>query len=141
MIIHLLPGGSGLSIGVGQLNNSSTAAESSDPRETVRPNYQAVGSFSFRHRFTSFHTHSSLITFFFCYFVLFHSCFSNARVFEKKTLLHHEFHIYYPCSMVLVFLRHCNYTCTICIRFKKVEILVHTTYPEWPHRQIGCLAC
>ena len=36
--------------------------------------------------FTSFHTHSSLLTFF-CLFVLFHSCCSNAQVFGK-TLVH-----------------------------------------------------
>ena len=43
----------------------------------------AVGtSFFFRARITSFHTHASL-TFFVCFFILFHSCCSHARVFEK----------------------------------------------------------
>ena len=44
-----------------------------------------------RAHFTSFYTRSSLLTFFFCFFVLFHSSCSHARVFEKTLL--HEFHI------------------------------------------------
>ena len=43
--------------------------------------------------FTSFHTHDSLLTFFVCFFVLFHSCCSHARVFWKTLL--HKFHISY----------------------------------------------
>ena len=47
---------------------------------------RASGLF-FRARFASFHTHASLLVFFLCFFVLFHSCCSHALVFEK-TLLH-----------------------------------------------------
>ena len=43
--------------------------------------------------FTSFHTHASLLTFFVCFFILFHSCCSSAHVFGKTLL--HEFHISY----------------------------------------------
>ena len=46
-----------------------------------------------RARFTSFHTHNSLLTFFVCFFILFHSCCSHARLFGKKNL--HEFPISY----------------------------------------------
>ena len=44
-------------------------------------------------RFTSFHTHTSLLTFFVCFCILFHSCCSHAHVF-MKTLVH-EFPISY----------------------------------------------
>ena len=44
-------------------------------------------------RFTSFHTHASLLTFFFCFFILFHSCCSHARVFGKPLV--HEFPMSY----------------------------------------------
>ena len=50
-------------------------------------------SFLFRARFTSFHTHLSLLTFFLSFFVLFHSCCSHARVFGKTLV--HEFLISY----------------------------------------------
>ena len=40
----------------------------------------------FRARFTSFHTHASLLTFFVCLIVLFHSWCSRARVFGKTLL-------------------------------------------------------
>ena len=36
----------------------------------------------FRARFASFHTHASLLTIFVCFFVLFRSCCSHARVYE-----------------------------------------------------------
>ena len=56
--------------------------------------FQAVGtSFFFRARFTSFHTHAYLLTFFICCFILFDSCCSHARVFGKTLL--HEFFISY----------------------------------------------
>ena len=41
----------------------------------------------FRTCFASFHTHASLLIFFVCFFILFDSCCSHARVFEK-TLAH-----------------------------------------------------
>ena len=50
---------------------------------------QAVGTFFFLALFTSFHTHSL----FFCFFVLFHSCCSHARVLGKTLV--HEFFISY----------------------------------------------
>ena len=54
----------------------------------------AVGiSFFFCACFTAFHADSSIFTFLFCFFVLFHSCCSDARVFGKMLL--HEFHISY----------------------------------------------
>ena len=49
--------------------------------------------FFFCARFASFHTHASLLTFFVCFFILFHSCCSQARVFGKTLL--DEFHIQY----------------------------------------------
>ena len=56
--------------------------------------YKAVGtSFLFRAHFTCFHTLVSLITFSFCFFVLFHSCCSHARLFGKTLV--HEFLISY----------------------------------------------
>ena len=45
------------------------------------------GLLFFRARFASFHTHASLLVFFVCFFILFHSCCSHARVFGK-TLVH-----------------------------------------------------
>ena len=63
--------------------------------------------FFFRGRFTSFHTHASLLTLF-CFFILFHSCCSHARVF-RKTLLH-EFPIYYRhTEWYFLFFRQCSY--------------------------------
>ena len=50
---------------------------------------------------TSFHTNSSLITFFVCVFGLFYSCCYYVHVFEKTLV--HEFHISYSCYRVLVF--------------------------------------
>ena len=44
-------------------------------------------------RFASFHSHASLLTFFVCLLVLFHSCCSHARVFVKTFV--HEFPISY----------------------------------------------
>ena len=41
----------------------------------------------------SFHTHTSLLTFFPCFFVLFHSCRSHAGVFGKTLV--HEFPVSY----------------------------------------------
>ena len=46
-----------------------------------------------RAHFASFHTHVSLLTFFVCFFILFHSCCSQVRVFAKKLM--HEF----PCPI------------------------------------------
>ena len=47
----------------------------------------------FRSHFASFHTHASLLTFFVCFFILFHSCCSHARVFGKT--LAHKFPLSY----------------------------------------------
>ena len=47
--------------------------------------------FLFRTRFDYFHTRASLLTFFFCFFVLFHSCRFHAPVFGRTLM--HEFHI------------------------------------------------
>ena len=49
--------------------------------------------FFFRAHVASFHTHASLLTIVVCFFVLFRSCCSNARMF-RKTLVH-QFHISY----------------------------------------------
>ena len=49
--------------------------------------------FFFRARFTSYHTHASLLTFFVCFFILFHFCCSHAQVFGKTLV--HEFNSYY----------------------------------------------
>ena len=45
--------------------------------------YEIVTSFIFHARFTSFLTHAALLTFVICFFTLFHSCCSCARVFGK----------------------------------------------------------
>ena len=50
------------------------------------------GLLLFHIRFTSFHIHASLLTFF-CFMVLFHSCCSHVRMFGK--ILVHEYHISY----------------------------------------------
>ena len=51
-----------------------------------------VTSFFFRACFTSFHyTHASLLTFVFCFFILFHSCCFHSQVFGKTLV--HEFPI------------------------------------------------
>ena len=50
-------------------------------------------TFLFRDSFASFHTHATILTFFVCVSVLFHSCCSHARV-VGKTLVH-EFPISY----------------------------------------------
>ena len=69
----------------------------------------------FHAHFTSLHTHSYFLTLFFCFFVLFHSCCSHARV-SGKTLLH-EFHI--------------SYSNTECyIPFLTVHLQVHNVYSE-----------
>ena len=68
---------------LGALGNSSTAFRSRDP----------VGITSFRAHFTSLHSHSSLLTFVFCFLVLFHSFCSHALVFGKTLLP--KFHISY----------------------------------------------
>ena len=53
-----------------------------------RPSSRRPIFYSFiRARFTSFHTHASLLASFPCFFILFHSCCSHAWVFEK-TLVH-----------------------------------------------------
>ena len=49
--------------------------------------------FFFHVHFTSTHTHASLLSFFFCFFILFHSCCSHARVFGKTPV--HEFVTFY----------------------------------------------
>ena len=46
-----------------------------------------------RAHFAYFHTHASLLAFFVCFFILFHSCCSYARVFGKTLL--HEFPVSY----------------------------------------------
>ena len=55
--------------------------------------------FFFRASLTSFHTHPSHLTLFFCFFVLFHSCCSHAPVFWKTLV--HEFHISYRLITIL----------------------------------------
>ena len=91
--------------GLGLSGNSSTASGRRDPKRTVAPCaraiVQAVGtSFFIRARFTSFHTHASLLPFF-CSFVLFHSCCSHVRVFGKTLV--HEFLICYSHTILLFF--------------------------------------
>ena len=70
----------------------------------------AVGISSFFcARFTSIHTHSSLLAFIFCYFVLLHSCCSHAGVFGKTHV--RKFPI--SCSHTewyFAFFRQCNYS-------------------------------
>ena len=58
----------------------------------------------FRTRFASFHTHAFLLAVFVCFFILFHSFSSQARVFGKT--LAHEFPISYShTKWYLLFLR------------------------------------
>ena len=66
-----------------------------------------------------------LLTFFVCFFILFHSCCSHARVFGKARL--HEFHISHSyIEWCLLFFRQCNYKCTMCIRSEKLELVKHS---------------
>ena len=68
-----------------QLGNLSPASGRCDPGGRVDPCYsQAVGTSVFSSRFTSFHTYSSVLTFF-CFFVLFLSCCSCARVLGQHS--------------------------------------------------------
>ena len=58
--------------------------------------YNGLGprdSFFLSARFTSFHTHASLLTFFFCYFVLFHSAFLNRECLGKHSYMSSSFPI------------------------------------------------
>ena len=78
----------------------------------------------FRVRFASFRAHSSLLAFFLCFFIFFHSCCSRARVFGKTLV--HEFPISYShTEWYLFFFRQRNYSCTMCIRIEKLEIVMH----------------
>ena len=63
---------------------SSIASGNSDPGRTERSRLQGL-LFFFRARFTSFHTHFSILTFF-CSYVIFHFCCFYTRVFEKTLL-------------------------------------------------------
>ena len=72
---------------LGSLGNSSTASEALVTVKTVRT------SFFIRFHFTSVHNHSYFLTFFLCFFDLFHSCCSHARVLGKSLV--HEFNISY----------------------------------------------
>ena len=51
------------------------------------------GLLYFRTHFTSFHPRASLLSFFVCFSIVFHSCCSHARVFGKTLV--HEFTISY----------------------------------------------
>ena len=53
---------------------------------------RSSGLIFFRARFAAFHTHASLLTFFICFFILFRSYCSHARVFGKALV--HEFPIF-----------------------------------------------
>ena len=80
--------GSGWVTGVGEFGNSSTASGHNYPdRRTVSTTF-SLGrrDFFFPVRFTSFHAHASLLTFFIYFFVSLHCC-SDARMF-KKPLVH-----------------------------------------------------
>ena len=63
----------------------------------------------------SFHTHASLLTFFVCFFVLFRSCYSHARVLGKTLLLNSPF------NMSIL-----NGTCFL----STVQLLVRDVYSE-----------
>ena len=82
-----------------------------------------VDFFFFRARFSSFHAHASLLTFF-RVFDFFHSCCSHAQVFGKTLV--HEFIFYsqtelYTCFFPTVQLQVGN----IRIRSEKLEIVMH----------------
>ena len=71
-------------------------------------------------RFASFYSHTSLLIFFFCYFILFLSCCPHVRVFGKTLV--HEFHI--SCShteLYLFFFRQCNYKCLTHLLHKRTS--------------------
>ena len=98
------------------LGNSCTASGRSDPRETVSPNH-GVGLRDFF--FHSCQNYSSLLTFSYVslsYFIL--------AVPMRECLLKTLVHVFHIC-MGTVILRLYNYTCTMCIRSEKVEILTH----------------
>ena len=58
--------------------------------------YDRPSGLFFSCRFASFHTHASLLTFFVCFFILFHFSCSQARVFGKTLV--HEFPMCYSHS-------------------------------------------
>ena len=101
----------------GSLGNSSQALGPIDPGGDGRLKlwFRPSGlPFFFGARF-SFHTHSSLLTFF-CYFVLFDSCCSYARVFGK-TLTQELIIFYCLTEWYLVY-------------FPSVQLQVHNVYSE-----------
>ena len=59
----------------------------------IRMVWAIVTSFFFRDRFTSFHTHGSLLTFFVWFFVLFHSCCPMRECLRKHSCMSSTFPI------------------------------------------------
>ena len=84
----------------------------------------AVGtSFFLSASFTSFHTHASLLAFFVCFVISFHSCFPCASVWENTFARVPYFLLTY--WMMLSFFRQFNYKCTMCIRSEKLKMVKH----------------
>ena len=124
-ILTLLPpGGSGWTIGVDQLKKLSTVWGQSDPgRRSIGLSYSlGLWDLSFCARFTSFHAHASLLTFF-SFFVLLHSCCSHEQVFVKTLV--HEFPISYSHTEWYLLFLTVQLHVHIRVFGAKVEILTH----------------
>ena len=124
MFINIVPpGGSGWIIGVDQLGNSSTVSGRNDPGEN-RPELQ------FRILGLHFFVPAlllSMLTHLFLSFSLSLFYFILAVPMRKYLRKHSCRSSSFP--MVILndtsFFRLCNYKCTLCIRSKKLEIVVH----------------
>ena len=92
MFINIVrPVGSGWTIGVDLLGNSSTVSGRSCPEGRWAGAIVSFGTSYFRARFTSFHAHASLIFYYFS--VLFHSYCSYEQVFGKHSCMSSSFPI------------------------------------------------
>ena len=124
-IIH--SGGSGWVINVFLLRNSFTASGRSYLWGTVGPSYSSghlLGHFVFfSAHFTSFNSHSPLLSFS-CFFVLFHSCCSHARVFGKQSCMSSSFPIA-TLNGTCFFSDSATRSAHFEIRCENVEIMMH----------------
>ena len=95
-------------------------------------------SFFFHASFTAFHTLFSLLNFF-CYFVLFHSCFSHARVFGKTLM--HEFLIFYPHTEQYLLFSYSATTNAQCVFGAKKQKYLCTSKPIPVNYTCPCYSC
>ena len=95
-IISNPPGGSGWIIGVGQVRwiiHLVLRGVATPGAWYARATVRVDETFFFRAHCTSFHIHSSLLTFFLSFFVFYHYCCSHAQVFGKNSCISSTFPI------------------------------------------------